>query len=214
MAKVFSKEREKELHVELSNGRLMPLEDLVRAYERLVKEAMSEATITKKLKVGEWFFIDRNVIDANIGEIYRKCMKEGTEGKKLWERFEKSNKIADENSDQYPRIIEIYVFERNWEYKTEQEMREMCKEIGKGMVDEIISDLELQMRICNGESVKDLLEKADILPVRVIKLRSGGTGYLGGSTDDGYHNHPPAYLFRGSFNPDFKDYKSVPCAFR
>lgn len=35
-------------------------------------------------------------------------------------------------------------------------MRDMCEELGDGMCCEIICDLELQMRICNGESVNDL----------------------------------------------------------
>lgn len=168
----------------------------------------------KKLKVGEWFRIDRNVIDKNRDEIYRKCIEEGTVGKKLWERFEKSNKIADENPDQYSRIIETYIFKHDWEYKTEQEMRDMCKEIGDGECDEVICDLELQMRICNGESAHALFEEADKLPCeRAIQLRNGGTGYFGGGADDNY-SFPPADLYRYNFDPNYVSYKSVPYAFR
>lgn len=220
MLNVFVKKSAEELHVELSNGRMMPLEDLVRDYERLLKEEYSKKdepskkVITSQLKVGEWFHIDRNVIDENRDEIYRKCIEEGTDGKKLWKRFEKSNKIADGNPDQYPRIIETYIFKHDWEYKTEQEMRDMCEQVGEGMCDEVICDFELQMRICNGELVRDLIQKADKLPrVRVIKLRNGGTGYFGGGADldDDY---PPADLFRHNFFPNIRHCKNVPYAFR
>jgi len=72
----------------------------------------------------------------------------------------------------------------------------------------------LQMRICNGESVDDLVKKADKLPrVRVIKLRNGGTGYIGGGADDDI-DAPPADLSRDDFDPDAKYYKFVPYAFR
>lgn len=202
----------------------MPLEDLVRDYERLLKEETSkkeiasepkdDKPIVSKLKVGEWFRIDRDIIDKSKEEIRRKCEESGRKGKALWEKFEKSNKIADENPDQYPRLIETYIFEHNWKYKTEREMRDMCEDVGDGMCDEIICDLELQMRICNGESVVDLLQKSDKLPhVRVIKIRNGGTGYFGGGAV-GIYDFPPAYLSRTHFNPAYKDYKFVPYAFR
>mgnify|MGYP006990188015 CR=1 FL=1 len=51
----------------------MPLEDLVRDYERLLKretpkttvmsEAEDDEAIVETLEVGKWFRIDRNVID-------------------------------------------------------------------------------------------------------------------------------------------------------
>ena len=221
MLNVFATKSAEELHVQLSDGRMMPLEDLVREYERLLKEKaiISETKydkeVTRELKVGEWFRIDRNVIDKNRDEIYRKCMKEGTEGKELWERFEKSNKIADENPDQYPRIIETYIFKSACQYKkTEQKMRDMCEQVGEGMCDEVICDFELQMRICNGELVCDLIQKEDKLPrVRVIKFRDGGTGYFGG-TADYYNPNPPAKLSRYCFNDDPDGYTYVPYAFR
>lgn len=224
MFHVFEKKSAEELHVELSDGRIMALEDVLVDYERLLKEeslkkvATSETKDDKstvsKLKVGEWFRIDRNVIDENRDEIYLKCMKEGDEGKKLWKRFEKSNKIAYENLNQYTRIIETYIFKHNWEYKTEQEMRDMCEQIGKGMCDEVICDFELQMRICNGELVHDLIQKADKLPsVRAIKLRNGGTGYFGGGIDNNCYN-PPEYLTRHKFETNRKSRTSVPYAFR
>lgn len=91
-------------------------------------------------------------------------------------------------------------------------MRDMCKQIGNGMCDEIICEFELQMRICNGESVSDLVQKADKLPrVRIIKLRNGGTGYFGGSADN---NFPPADLYRHIFLLDNENYGDVPYAFR
>ena len=224
MLNVFVKKSAEELHVQLSDGRMMPLEDLVRDYERLLKEETSkkeiasepkdDKPIASKLKVGEWFRIDRDIIDKSKEEIRRKCEELGREGKALWERFEKSNKIADENPDQYPRLIETYIFEHNWGYKTEREMRDMCEGVSDGMCDEIICDFELQMRICNGESVVDLLQRADKLPhVRVIKLRNGGTGYFGGGAACNYY-HPPADLLRVYFGPSGKNFKYVPYAFR
>ena len=224
MLNVFVKKSAEELHVQLSNGRMMLWEDLVRDYERLLKEEASkkaiisepkdDKTITSELKVGEWFRIDRDVIARNREKIRCKCDEAGTEGKAIWKRFEKSNKIADENPDQYTRLIETYIFEHNWEYKTEQKMRDMCEDVGDGMCDEIICDFELQMRICNGESVVDLLQKADKLPrVRVIKLRNGGTGYLGGGAVNNY-NFPPADLHRYDFYPYSKFCNYVPYAFR
>lgn len=224
MLNVFVKKSAEELYVELSDGRMIPLEDLVRDYERLLNEESSKKIATSepkadsqaipKLKVGEWFRINRNVIDENRDEIYRKCIEEGTVGKKLWKRFEVANKIANENPDQYPRLIETYIFEHSWDYKTEQEMRDMCERVGEGMCDEIICDLELQMRICNGESATDLFKKADKLPrVRVVKLRNGGTGFFGGGAVND-HFYPPADLFRDDFYPIVGDYGGTPYAFR
>lgn len=221
MLKVFGTEK---LQVQLSDGLMMPLEDLVRDYERLLKEESlkkafitepkDEKAITKELKVGEWFRIDRDIIVKNKEEIRRKCSEVGAEGKELWERFEKSNKIADKNPDQYPRLIETYIFEHNWDIKTEQEMRDMCKEKGDGMCDEIICDLELQMRICNGEAVDDLLKKADKLPnVRVIKLRNGESGILGGGANR-HDCYPPAQLDRQAFHSLNKYCRYTTYAFR
>lgn len=224
MLNVFVKESVEKLHVELSDGRMMPLEDLVRDYERLLnEESLKKVTTSEptadsqavsKLKVGEWFRIDREVIDKSKEEIRLKCNEAGDEGKAYWKRFEASNKIADENPDQYPRLIETYIFEHSWDYKTEREMRDMCEKVGKGMCDEIICDLELQMRICNGESAIDLFKKTDKLPrVRVIKLRNGGTGYFGGGAD--YNSsHPPADLLRDNFSPNYKNFIYTPYAFR
>ena len=207
MADVFKKESVEELYVQLSDGRMMLLADIVKDYERLLKEEHSKKdepskkTITSKLKVGEWFRIDRDVIARNREEIRRVCNKAGDVGKVYWKRFKESNKIADENPDQYPRIIETYIFKHDWEYKTGQEMRDMCKEIGDGECEEVICDLELQMRICNGESAHALFEEADKLPrIRVIQLRNGGTGYFGGGANDDYSD-PPADLNRNNFNP-------------
>lgn len=70
------------------------------------------------------------------------------------------------------------------------------------------------MRICNGESAIDLFKKADKLPhVRVIKLRNGGTGIFGGGANNN-NNNPPADLNRNNFNPNNKNYKNTPYAFR
>lgn len=207
------------VQVQLSDERMMLLEDLVSDYERLLKgehskEEPSKESITSKLKVGEWFFFDRDVIEKNKEEIHRECLKAGKVGEEYWERFEKSNKIADAEPERYPRRGWTYIFKHDWEYKTEQEMRDMCEEIGDGMCDEVICDFELQMRICNGESAEDLFKKADKLPrVRVIRLRNGGTGYFGGGAVYG-SNNPPADLFRYGFDPYGKNYEYTPYAFR
>lgn len=228
MHNVFEKKSAEELQVQLSDGRIMLLEDLVMDYEKLLKkksskkksskkvisESKNDKAMTQELKVGEWFRIDRDIIAKNREEIHRKCNEAGTNGKEFWERFEKSNKIADENHDQYPRLIETYIFDHDWDYKTEQEMRDMCEDVGDGMCDEVICDLELQMRICNGESVNDLVQKADKLPhVRVIKLRNGGTGNFGGGTNSSFDTSP-ADLYRGKFSPSYKYYACTPYAFR
>lgn len=222
MLNVFGTEK---LQVQLSDGRMMPLEDLVRDYERLLKgeslkkafisEPKDEKAITKELKVGVWFRIDRDIIVKNKEEIRRKCNDAGTEGKKLWERFEDSNKVADENPDQYPRVIETYIFESSkYDYQTDQEMQDMCKKKGEGKCDEVICDLELQMRICNGERVDDLVKKPDKLPrVRIIKFRDGFTGYFGGGADFNC-NFPPANLEKNDSYPEFLYYRNTPYVFR
>lgn len=214
---------EDEMHIQLSDGWMMSLEDLVWDYERLRKESKKkentfeikeDKSTTLKLKVGEWFLIDREVINRNKEKIRRKCNEVGTEGKLLWERFEKSNKVADENPQQYPRLIETYIFKHNWKYRTEQEMRDMCEEIGNGMCDEVICDLELQMRICNGESVHYLVKESDELPrVRVIKLKNGGTGYFGGGANN-FIDNPPSNLIKKSFRPTSRVPLCTPYAFR
>ncbi len=218
MHNVFKKKSAEELHVQLSDGRIMLLEDLVMDYEKLLKEKSSKKVISESkndkamMKVGEWFRIDRKIIVKNEEEIRRKCNEAGTKGKALWKRFEKSNKIADEKYDQYPRLIETYIFDHDWEYKTEQEMRDMCEDVGDGMCDEVICDLELQMRICNGESVNDLVQEADKLPcVRLIKLRNGGTGYFGGGLRVSL---PPESLSKDNFYSNELVYTCTPYAFR
>lgn len=218
MHNVFKKKSAEELHVQLSDGRIMLLEDLVMDYEKLLKEKSSKKVISESkndkamMKVGEWFRIDRKIIVKNEEEIRRKCNEAGTKGKALWKRFEKSNKIADEKYDQYPRLIETYIFDHDWEYKTEQEMRDMCEDVGDGMCDEVICDLELQMRICNGESVNDLVQEADKLPcVRLIKLRNGGTGYFGGGLR---FSLPPESLSKDNFYSNELVYTCTPYAFR
>lgn len=224
MHNVFGNESADKLRVQLSDGRIMPLEDALIDYERLLNEESSkkEATsdtkddkeVAKALKVGEWFRIDRNVIDKNKHIIYRKCIEAGTAGKRLWWRLEDSNRIANQNPNQYHRIMEVYIFKHDWVYKTEQEMRDMCEQVGDGMCDEIICDFELQMRILNGEVVNNLAQKADKLPcMRVIKLRNGETGFFGGGADYNFDSQP-ALLLKYNFNPNSKNYKCVPYAFR
>ena len=255
MLNVFVKKSAEELYVQLSDGRMMLLEDIVRDYEELLKEEHSiknnpikdyeelskeehsikdnpikdyeellkeehsikdnpsQKAITIQLKVGEWFRIVRDVIAKNQEKICRMCNEAGTAGKKLWENFKKSNKIADENPGQYPRLIETYIFECNWTYKTDREMEDMCKNVGDGICDEVICYLELQMRICNGESAYDLVEKGDELPnTRFVKLRNGGEALWGSQADD--FDFPPSLLCKQSKSPNSPYLECAPYAFR
>lgn len=216
MMKVFVEKDVKEMQVQLSDGRMISLEEVLEDYERLLMEkeledySKSEEEPTAKLEVGKWFFYDRDVIDKNREKINGVCgEKKDCEGRLYRERFEQSNKIADAEPERYPRQGWTYVSPHDGEYKTEQEMREMCETVGGWMCDEVICDFELQMRICNGETAEDLFEKADKLPVvRVIQLRNGGTGYFGGGA------YPPADLSRYNFVPDNESYEGTPYAFR
>lgn len=212
--KVSTEKLEGEVKVQLSDGRIILLEDLIRDYERLLKKECSKKAITSLLKVGEWFRINRELIGKNKEEIQSKCNEAGEKGKKLWKRFEESNKIAEKYPDQYPNLIETYIFNPDWKYKTELEMQNMCEEIGDGMCCEIICDLELQMRICNGESVDDLVKETDKLPyVRVIKFRNGKIGYFGGGSDSS-NKRPPAEFCRCGFYSDYGYCGYTPYAFR
>lgn len=214
----FIKKSAEELHVQLSDSRFMTSEDLA---EEPIASELDDKPIVSELKVAEWFLIDRKVIDENIYEIRRECINEGPAGERLWERFEVSNEIANQNPKQYPRVMEVYIFKNDWESvekecKSVPEMQAMCKQIGDGMCDEIICDLELQMRICNGESVYDLVEKPDKLPyARLIMLRNGWDAFFGG---DYVTNRvlmiPPANLDIRRFYPNVKLRFSVPYAFR
>ena len=161
MHNVFVKKNTEEQYIQLSDGRMMPLEKLVRDYERLLKKKSLKKVNTSKpkdnkstvskLKVGEWFRIDREIISNSENEIRCKCNEAGSLGVEYWKRFYASNVIANENPCQYPRLIETYVFEHSWKKKDAQEIEDMCKKVGEGICDEVICDLELQMRICNGE---------------------------------------------------------------
>ena len=116
MVNVFMEKSAKEMSVKLSDGRIMPLENHVKDLKKdnskkeLTSEAKDEKVITKELKVGEWFLIDRNVINENKEKIHSKCIEIRGAGEDLWERFKKSDKIASQNPDQYPRVMEVYIF--------------------------------------------------------------------------------------------------------
>lgn len=87
-------------------------------------------------------------------------------------------------------------------------MKDLEKKVKK------ICDLELQMRICNGESVYYLVKEADKLPrIRVIKLKDGGTGYFGGGADN-FINNSPSNLRKNSFKPTSRNPLCTPYAFR
>lgn len=219
MQKVF-------INVELSDGRMISLEDLVSEYEELlngesskkiaISEPKADSQAVPKLEVGKWFRIDRNIIAENRDKIYRQCMKEGKLGKKMWQCMESANKIADREPDCYPRLIYVYIFDCKFNI-TEGAMQKMCKKVGDGMCDEVICFLELEMRICNGESTTYLFKKPDKLPLRRrIRFRNGEMGTEGGSAWSVDENYPPADLYRDydEYDPDMMNWGNVtPYAF-
>ncbi len=232
MINVFIKKSAEELQVQLSDGRMMPFEDLVRDYERLLKQESSKKEIAsepedddkaiaselkddnkaikQELCPGVWFRIDREIIKVNKNEIRNKCNEAGTKGKRLLARFEESNKIADENRSQYPRLIETYIVNHNLPYVNERQIRNMCKEIGGEVCDEVICDLELQMRICNGEPVANLVDKPDRLyEFRFIQFRNGDTGFFGGCSNDRYCKLPAAWIQTGGVRPYYETHATA-----
>jgi|GEM_PF-4572514 len=178
-----------------------------RRQVQLLKEGLKSS-----LKVGTWFRIYPEVIDKNIKNIQEKCNEAGEAGKKLLKSFEEANKIV-KMYPEYYCLIETYIFEHNWNFKTVGEMQDMCESVGLGMCNDVICALELQMRICNGETIHDLVQKADELPcIRIIKLNDGGFGYFGGGSDN-HSQFPPSDL-RESYFYTKNIYKCTPYAFR
>ena len=221
--KVF-KECEPGIMVQLSNGEVIGLEDLVKRYEALSNQLEKKAEplekeeyeghTPQKLEVGVWFLIDRNIIESKMKTFEKACKNLGRMGVDFFERCQKSLQEAKKKPEYYTPKIETYIFEKTWAYKTEQELRDMCFENGEGQTNEIIADLELMMRFCNGETVDSMINNADTLPrVRVITLTSGGTGYLGGGVVN-YGSYPPADLYRLKFDPIYKHYNNTTSAFR
>ena len=101
------------------------------------------------------------------------------------------------------------------EKKTVQEMRDICEKIGDGMCCEVICDLELEMRICNGEQVDDLVKRYDRLPYeRMIKFRNGNTGFFGGGDENEYNEGTPARIFEFKMELTSSYVGVVPYAFR
>ncbi len=165
---------------------------------------------SSELQVGEWFFIDRKLISERLSEIRLKCFLEGFKGIKLWRRLKNSYELAEEYN--YPTFLETYIFPHNGEDLTEQGMRQMCKDKGYGICDEIICDLELMMLICVGVSVRDLDKRIDWLPYpRAIELRNGGTGYSGGGAD---RPLPHSNIFKGGYYPKDQLINATPYAWR
>lgn len=195
----------------LINGREMSIVEALMDYERILQEKELEERTMPQQKVGEWFIINRETIEKKKNLIENKCLR--IAGEEICRRFENSRKIA--NEKEYPVEIETYIFEKSWtSFKTEEEMRNMCFKIGKGMCNEIICDLELQMRLCNGELAENLLVHRDRLPhVRMIELTCGGTGFFGGGTNV-YDNYPPAHIKKKKYDPNMRYYKNVPYAYR
>lgn len=167
-------------YIKLPDGRLMILVDL-EDYQRLLKgESLKKGapsnpknykSAVSKPKVGKWFLIDRKVISENMAEIRRQC-KEAVHvyGELYLEEFEKANKMADKNPDKYPRFIETlilpgaYSYAHIFECATEAQRKNKCEKV----CDNVICNLELEMRICNGELAIDLFTKPDTLPYQRV----------------------------------------------
>lgn len=151
---------------------------------------------------------ENNDTKENINEIAEN--NEGVQNMQIRNNFSINSTVEDVINDEAFNGFGNLIFpvHRNINLNTTLE------DVGDGMCDEVICDLELQMRICNGESVDDLVQKADELPrVRVIKLRNGGTGHFGGSAEYNY-NYPPARLYMANFCPRYEYYGRTPYAFR
>lgn len=157
MFNVFSKfdsEETNKLSIQLSNGRTIPLEELVSDYERFLKQL--------RIEPGSWFRIDREIINKCKEKIRNECHDDW-----MLERFEWANEVANQKPDKYPNIIDTYIF-NNRDLRTKKELIDMCESVGDGLCDKIICLLECQMRICNGETYEDLVQKVDKLPHRRI----------------------------------------------
>lgn len=217
MFNVIMKQKAEDVQVSLSDGRMMTVEDVVTDYERLLtSELKRNNKIASKLKVGEHFLIDRDLIEKNKEKIKRECYEEGIAGRKLWKRFEYANKMADENPGEFPCYIQTYIPERSWNYITVGEIKEMCCD-GYEWANDIICDLELQMRICNGESVHSLVGEVDKLPDKRIVRKIGESDLyiFGGSCDDEEEIAPAELDFSGCYYfLDNDEIVAVPYMFR
>ena len=188
--------------------------ELIQALERLadLEENSRTSTTTKKASppmVGEWFTITPNGINWDFVE--KSCRDARADD--LWENIDWARSQIPTNP-KYQGEIQTLVPVKNWEWKTEEQLREMASELGNEMVDEVIFYLELAQRIDNGEPVNTLTKKADHLPFyRLIVTRSGGTGFVGGASAC-YYYVPPAYVYRDEYYPDGESSSTVPAVAR
>ncbi|MCL2859852.1 MAG: hypothetical protein FWF46_04705 [Oscillospiraceae bacterium] len=170
--------------------------ELIQALERLedLKGNTKTTEIVQKTSrpmVGKWFTVKLADIDWNFVE--KSCRNAGADY--LWKDIDWARSQIPTNH-KYQGEIQTLVPAKNWEWKTEKQLREMAKELGNEMVDEVIFYLELAQRIYNGEPVNTLTEKADHLYFyRLIITRSGGTGFVGGVSACNLRV-PPAVVYR------------------
>lgn len=161
--------------------------------------------------VGKWFII----MPANINlDAIKKACKDAGENN-LWKNIEWAKRQMSTNL-KYKGKIETLVPEKTWEWKTEEQLREMAGELGDEMTDEVVQYLKFAQRIDNGEKVEILTETKDSIPYyRIIVTRTNGTGFVGGvSTYDHHRSCPPAVVRRYDYLPLSKIYYGVPSVAR
>ena len=148
-----------------------------------------------KPQVGEWFLIDRDIIESKMAEFEKACKacNKARAGREfpmyILSRCRKSLQIAKENSNFYSKKMETFIFEDFHDRCSEYDFINICCKIGDGQVDDVILDLELMMRFCNGESIEELVNQSDHIKLsRIFASRELVNGkklicFAGGETN-------------------------------
>ena len=148
-----------------------------------------------KPQVGEWFLIDRDIIESQMAEFEKACKacNKARAGREfpmyILSRCRKSLQIAKENSNFYSKKMETFIFEDFHDRRSEYDFINICCKIGDGQVDDVILDLELMMRFCNGESIEELVNQSDHIKLsRIFASRELVNGkklicFAGGETN-------------------------------
>ena len=148
-----------------------------------------------KPQVGEWFLIDRDIIESKMAEFEKACKacNKARAGREfpmyILSRCRKSLQIAKENSNFYSKKMETFIFEDFHDRRSEYDFINICCKIGDGQVDDVILDLELMMRFCNGESIEELVNQSDHIKLsRIFASRELVNGkklicFAGGETN-------------------------------
>ena len=148
-----------------------------------------------KPQVGEWFLIDTDIIESQMAEFEKACKacNKARAGREfpmyILSRCRKSLQIAKENSNFYSKKMETFIFEDFHDRRSEYDFINICCKIGDGQVDDVILDLELMMRFCNGESIEELVNQSDHIKLsRIFASRELVNGkklicFAGGETN-------------------------------